>query len=264
MFYELEKLGKPIINRKNKSIYKKDGSIIKIFHHNVVDKSNVLFEAYNHSLVENIIDYAPKLTEVFPMSNGDWAIVYDYVEGTTLQEKMDKDPEHVEQYIDELVNLQLKVLSTQAPELGKLKDKLNAKISFLGKQQSVINVPATVRYDLHIRLENMPNHNKLCHMDFVPSNIVCKNDGTYIILDWAHAARGNASCDAANTYLKLMLEGQEKAAKIYLRVFCEKADVALQYVQRWISVVSATLINSIEAEEQREYLLRNVNVVESM
>ena len=53
-----------------------------------------------------------------------------------------------------------------------------------------------------MRLDSMPNHVKLCHGDFNPSNVIVRPDGTMTILDWAHATQGNASGDAAITYLK--------------------------------------------------------------
>ena len=53
-------------------------------------------------------------------------------------------------------------------------------------------------------------------------------DGKVYILDWAHAAIGNASADAAMTYLQFALEDQKKA-DLYLKLFCKKNDIAMQY-----------------------------------
>lgn len=55
--------------------------------------------------------------------------------------------------------------------LNKLKDKMNRKIS-------QADIDAAIRYDLHTRIEGMPKHNKLCHGDFNPSNIIIAEDGT--------------------------------------------------------------------------------------
>lgn len=63
-------------------------------------------------------------------------------------------------------------------------------------------------------------------------------DGKVYILDWAHAAIGNASADAAMTYLQFALEDQKKA-DLYLKLFCKKNDIAMQYVQRWLPIVAA-------------------------
>ena len=43
---------------------------------------------------------------------------------------------------------------------------------------------------LHTRLESMPKHNKVCHGDFNPSNVIITDDGTPYIIDWSHATQG--------------------------------------------------------------------------
>lgn len=70
---------------------------------------------------------------------------------------------------------------------------------------------ATVRYELLTRLDSMPNHTKLCHGDFNPSNVIVAEDGTMKIVDWAHATQGNASGDAAITYLEFALKDQKNS-----------------------------------------------------
>ena len=88
---------------------------------------------------------------------------------------------------------------------------------------SISELDATTRYDLHTRLEGMPKHNKVCHGDFNPSNIIITEDGTPYILDWSHATQGNASADAARTYLLFCLNGDTEGAKNYLKLFCQRA-----------------------------------------
>ena len=79
----------------------------------------------------------------------------------------------------------------------------------------------------------MPKHNKVCHGDFNPSNIIITEDGTPYIIDWAHATQGNASADVARTYLLFCLEGKQDVADKYLNLFCEKSGTEKKYVQKW-------------------------------
>ena len=65
----------------------------------------------------------------------------------------------------------------------------------------------------------MKNHAKLCHGDFNPSNIIVKENGEYCILDWSHATQGNASADAARTFLLFSMKGQDEIANRYLEIF---------------------------------------------
>ena len=114
---------------------------------------------------------------------------------------------------------------------------------------------------LHTRLEGMPKHNKVCHGDFNPSNIIITPAGDYYVLDWSHATQGNASADVARTYLLFSLKGDKEAAEMYLNMFCKKTDTAKQYVQQWLPIVAAS--QSVKGnEEEREFLLNWIDVVD--
>ena len=150
--------------------------------------------------------------------------------------------------------IQLEVQSKTCPLLTKLKDKMNRKIS-------QTDLDATVRYELHTRLDAMPKHNKLCHGDFNPSNIIIAEDGTPYILDWSHATQGNASADVARTYLLFWLGGDIDGAEKYLDLFCAKSHTAKQYIQKWMPIVAAS--QTVKGnEKEREFLLTWVNVVD--
>ena len=80
-------------------------------------------------------------------------------------------------------------------------------------------------------------------------------------LDWSHATQGNASADAARTYLLFWLNGDIDGAKKYLDLFCKKSDTARQYVQKWMPIVAASQSVKGNAKE-REFLLSWVDVVD--
>ena len=117
------------------------------------------------------------------------------------------------------------------------------------------------KYELLQRLEGMKNHVKLCHGDFNPSNVIIKEDGTAWVIDWAHVTQGNASADAARTFLLFSIDGKSKLADKYLDVFCEKSGIAKSNVQRWIPIVAATQMTKGKEEEQ-EFLSRWIEVVD--
>ena len=153
--------------------------------------------------------------------DGKWTIVSDYIKGKTLQQLMDEHPDKISQ----------------------------------------TDFDATTRYELHSRLDAMPKHNKLCHGDFNPSNIIITDDGTPYIIDWSHATQGNASADVARTYLLFWLNGDIEGAKKYLELFCRKSNTARQYVQKWMPIVAAS--QSVKGnEKEREFLHGWVNVVD--
>ena len=246
------KLDKVIAVRNNKTIYRDGDKCIKVFDENY-SKADVLNEALNQARIEETGLNIPKILEV-TMIEGKWAIVSEFIKGKTLSQLMEENEDKKDEYLELLVNLQLEVHSKKSPLLNKLKDKMNRKIS-------ESNLDATTRYDLHTRLEGVPKHNKVCHGDFNPSNIIITDDGTAYILDWSHATQGNASADVARTYLLFCLAGDTEGAEKYLDLFCKKSDTAKQYVQKWMPIVAAS--QSVKGnEKEREFLLSWVDVVD--
>ena len=246
-------LDRVIAVRTAKTVYRDGNFCVKVFNEEY-SKADVLNEALNQARIEETDLNIPRIHEVTKI-NGKWAIVSDFIKGKTLQQLMDEDPDKKDEYLNLFVDLQLEVLSKTCPLLNKLKDKMNRKIS-------QAELDATTRYDLHTRLNGMPKHNKVCHGDFNPSNIIIAEDGTPYIIDWSHATQGNGAADAARTYLLFWLKGDIDMAGQYLDLFCKKSDTARQYVQKWMPIVAAS--QSVKGnEKEREFLLSWVNVVEN-
>lgn len=238
--------------RTNKTIYRDGDNAVKVFDSDF-SKADVLNEALNQARIEDIGLNIPKLRSVETI-DGKWAIVSEFIKGKTLAKLMEENPDKFDEYLELFVDLQLEVQSHSSQTLNSLKDKMDRKIS-------QANLDATTRYDLHTRLHSMPKHNKVCHGDFNPSNIIIGDDGAAYILDWSHVTRGNASADAARTYLLFCLEGKIEDAKKYLNLFCKKSDTARQYVEKWMPIVAAS--QSVKGRpEEREFLLSWVNVVD--
>ena len=238
--------------RPGKTIFREGNTLVKEFDSNY-EKYDVLNEALNQARVENIGINVPKVLEVKTI-DGKWAIVSEFIEGKTLAQLMEENPSKKDEYLEMFVDLQIQVHAAKCPILNKLKDKMNRKIS-------AADLDATTRYELHTRLEAMPKHNKVCHGDFNPSNIIVKDDGTAYIIDWAHVTQGNASADVARTYLLFTLSGDKEMAEKYLNLFCKKSDTAKQYIQKWLPIVAAS--QSVKGKkEERDFLLSWVNVVE--
>ncbi len=245
-------LDRIIAVRNNKTVFRDGDKVLKVFD-KTYSKADVLNEALNQARIEGTGLNIPKVLEV-TVIDGKWTIVTEYIKGKTLADLMAKNPDKRDEYLNMFVDLQLEVHSKTCEGLGKLKDKMNRQIS-------QTDLSATLRYDLHTRLEGMPKHNKVCHGDFNPSNIIIAESGTPYILDWSHATQGNASADAARTYLLFWLDGDSDGAKKYLDLFCEKSNTAKQYVQKWMPIVAAAqIINGNERE--REFLHSWVNVVD--
>lgn len=247
------KSDKVLATREHKVIYKSGDKTVKVFDKKY-PKADVLNEALNQARVEETGLSIPKILGVTVTEEDKWCITLEYVEGKTLAELMEADPKNLKKYMKEFVALQIEVHSKTAPMLRQLKDKWDAKINDLTA------VSATVRYELRTRLASMPKHHKVLHGDFNPTNIIVDKKGRYHILDWSHATQGNASADAATTYLLFALKDQA-VADLYMDMFCEMSDTAKQYVQRWIPITAASRLGKGIAEE-KELLEKWLDVVE--
>jgi aminoglycoside phosphotransferase (APT) family kinase protein len=245
-------LTNPIAERPNKKVYRDGNLTIKLMNEGC-SAADALNEALNLSIVYDTGFPVPALHEVCKI-DGKWAIIMEHIEGRTLLSIIDEDPENAQSCFERMVSLQLEMHAYKAKRLRHLTDKFHAKIDSSG-------LDATTRYELRTRLHGLPKHNKLCHGDFTPGNIIITSDGKAVVIDWSHATQGNASADAARTYLRFMLAGREKQAGTYLRLFCQKSDTARQYVDKWLAIVAASQLVKGNPGE-RELLMRWAHVVE--
>ena len=230
---------------QHKTIYREGDCCIKVFDR-TFSKSDILNEALNQARVEDTGLLIPKIRSV-TMIEGCWAIVSDFIEGKTLQQLMDENPDKMEEYLNLFVDIQNEICSHVSPLLTQLKNKFNRKID-------LTDFDAVMRYDLHRRLEDMPRHSQLCHGDFNPTNVIITPEGQHYVLDWSHATQGNCEADAARTYLIFSLHGLTEVRDRYLEIFTEKNGISKQDVTAWLPIVAST--QSLKAiPGEREFLM---------
>lgn len=241
-----------ITQRPNKTIYRDGERCIKMFHKGT-SKADVLNEALNQARVEETGLNVPKVLEV-NMIDECWAIVFEFIEGKTLSELIDENPADTQKYIEKMVDIQLEIHAQQCPLLTNHRDKMFRKIS-------LSDFDPMTKYELQTHLNGMPRHNKVCHGDLRPSNIIITPDGRHFILDWSHVTKGNASADAARTYLVYLLKDRKEQGEMYMKAFCKKSETPRTYVERWLRIVAAS--QSVKGnKDEYEFLSRIVNVVD--
>ncbi len=246
------KLDNIVAIRADKTVYRDGNKAIKVFNSNF-SKADVLNEALNQARIEETGLNIPKILDI-ELIDGKWAIISEFIEGKTMAQLMEENPDKFDEYLEQFVDIQMEIQSKKSPLLNKLKDKMNRKIS-------QADIDATTRYELHTRLEGMPKHDKVCHGDFNPSNVIINSEGIPFIIDWSHATQGNASADVARTYLLFWLNGNIEGAKKYMEIFCKKSDTARQYIEKWLPIVAAS--QSVKGnKEERDFLLSWVDVVD--
>lgn len=236
-------------------VYESDGLAIRVYKDEKY-KEKCLYAALTHARVETTLGLSsikmPVLHEV-SLIDGKWAISMDWINGKTLGQLIDENPDKAEMYIDKLVDIQCEIHAQYMPLLSKLKDKLARQIKSLGQIDEI------KKYELLTRLDSMPKHIKLCHNNFSPDCVILNDDGTYV-LNWGSARQGNASADVAKTYLLLSLK-RPQYAEMYLQKYCQKTGTSKKYVQQWLPIVAAAQLDR-GIESEKEFLMRWLDVVE--
>ncbi|MDR2646838.1 MAG: aminoglycoside phosphotransferase family protein [Oscillospiraceae bacterium] len=235
-----------IAQRLNKALYRRGEETIKLFD-DCIAAPDVLSEALNQARAQQTGLPVPRLHEV-TKCGGKWAIISDFIEGENMWTLM-QAARPADALMERFVELQMRVHGTTFRQFTDMRAKYQRKISASG-------LDATTRYELHNRLDAMPRHDKICHGDFVPSNIILR-DGAPFIIDWAHVTQGNAAADAANTWLAFMKIGETELAERYIKYYCEKSDTARQYVQKWTPIVAASKLAKCAEADRAFYVLHS-------
>ena len=111
-----------IFSSAKKTIYRDGGTVIKEFCEGF-PKAEVLNEALCNARVETIEALnVPKILGVTTV-DGRWAILKEYVPGRTLEALMDENPDKLEVYMEQMVDLHLHIHAQACPLLNKLKEK---------------------------------------------------------------------------------------------------------------------------------------------
>lgn len=243
-------LDRIIAVRNDKTVYHDGDRCVKMFNDNYA-KHDIINEARNMTLLEETGLKVPAFISVERI-NGKWSIVSEFVSGKTLTQLMEEELDKREEYMSLFVDLQLSVLGKKGKLLNRMEDQIARNID-------ESNLPATTRLYLVSLMEEMPNSDRqICHGDFNPSNIIMSEDGEPYIIDWSHAAVGNARTDMAVTYLMFWMRGKIDLASIYMEMLTLKAGISKAEIERWLPVVAASLYSKC-SEEEREFLLSWIN-----
>lgn len=240
-----------LARRNNKVVYQDGNRLVKVFNEQKPG-SDVFNEALNDARVSEAGGRVPQVLEVSQVKDGEWegswALALKFIPGRTLEQVIDDDVENIESYFEQFVQLQIDVLTADAPLLNRQKDKLRRMIN------ACKTIDPSVRYDLQMRLDGLKGGTKVCHGDFVPSNIIIPDDGSdAYVCDWAHVTAGVPEVDAAQTYLLFKVEHRE-SAELYLDLYSKMSDTPKQVIMHWVPVVAAAEL--ARGRQQREKFLR--------
>jgi Ser/Thr protein kinase RdoA (MazF antagonist) len=137
-------------------------------------------------------------------------IVLERIDGPSMWTSMKRDPAGLPRMVEELVDLQLRVLDAGPIEaVPDLAARLHTKID------EALQLPPDERAEAHALLARLPSGDALCHGDMHPANLLGSSRG-WIIVDWFDAATGCAAADYARSALLMPPASAVEAAGRHL------------------------------------------------
>ncbi len=251
---DLPKSKKIIRERNNKVVYDCGDTVVKVFN-GTKPAADIFNEVLNLARAEQAGIDVPELVEASKYE-GSWAIATKKVAGKTMREIGDEDASKRGELTERFVDLQLDIHKHANPLIVHQKDKYTRMINAAGEI-----LDENARYDLLMRLDGMPNKHEICHGDFVPSNVIVREDGTCCVCDWTHTTQGDGVADCAASYLHFKMRGADEFAENYVNTYCEKAGIARERVNLWLPIIAAAELSRGRAVE-KDFLLAHVDVTD--
>jgi Ser/Thr protein kinase RdoA (MazF antagonist) len=177
-------------------------------------------------------------------------IVYEYVEGPSMLDLLQRNPRNAPAYARMLATLHARLHAVQvAAELYHLRRKLELKIRLAPGLSDEVRAAALAA------LESMPDGRLLCHGDLHPANILMTADGP-VILDWIDASIGNPLADVARTAIIILGDGQSELVdnpllkrmvkgfhQVYVNTYFRLRPESREEFSRWLPVVAAARLS---------------------
>lgn len=238
------KFDRVIAIRNTKTIYRDGNRCIKCFH-NAYSKEEVLNEALNQSRMESTELHVPEVFEVSKI-NGKWSIVMEFIHGKTMEQYMAENPIRMQEYINQIVDLQIQLGYQNVSMLPLQKTRIWKNIVRSAADPTVLD-------SYRAKLDELSHDVLVCHGHLEPSNIIMTDDGVPYLLDWMDASAGSIAADAAATFLSMQLRYPKEISEMYLHTFCQKMKIDIALVREWIPLVAASRLAAANLDEREYY-----------
>ncbi len=177
---------------------------------------------------------SPRVFEVV-LVDGRVGIVYERLEGPTLEDLMRTDPAKIQDHARLYAELHAEIHSHVIQDLPSQR---------VG-QRRAIERGALLSGDMKRvalnALETLPDGNTLCHGDLNVQNVIFSSKGP-VVIDWDNACRGNPLADVARVML-MMSMGKYHSRSLAERAMVERLTDELQaaYAERYLELRPGTM-----------------------
>jgi len=128
------------------------------------------------------------------------------------------------------------------------------------------NLPPDLRDAVLLRLDALPDEDRLCHGDFHPGNVLLTVRGP-IVIDWMTAKHGNPIADVARTLMLLTIDtppsilertivkfARDAFVETYLEYYFKSRPGNRDQVETWKPIIAAARLNE-RIDGEREALI---------
>jgi hypothetical protein len=190
-------------------------------------------------------------------------LILEKIDGLNLVEALSKDPLRIEMFAKEFAKTHFDLHRYSIEELPRQKDVLIADIR-------KANLPTEDIEDLIAHTRALPDGDRLCHNDFMPTNVIYSDRGM-VVIDWRTATQGNNLADVARTVLLHEVPREDIGItasmdivrqifkSIYLREYLKLAQVAKSVFTSWMLPLSVIRLGEGVSEREKRILLRRIN-----
>lgn len=207
------------------------GNTAEVFEYTNGKVCKLFFEGYPHEYIglefKNAKEmYGNKIPVPIPfgmvMIENRKGILYESIEGKTLQKVITETKEPVDGMLDMFVHLHLDILAHHSKNVLSYKEYLmgmlkNKKV----RDQEILN-----------KVMALPDDDHLLHGDFHPNNILIMADGTPVVIDFMNVCCGPVLYDIARTHF-LIKQYDFSFANRYLK----KMGVLENDISKYLNVI---------------------------
>jgi len=188
-------LEKCIARARNAEIYSwEDNLVLKLFY-SFIPRESVESEYLKTRLIRDKTPICPDVYDRISLEEGE-GIVFENIEGKSITYNLLNNPLRLREYATIMAQTHKSIHKITVDGLPEL----NIEIGSIIDKSSRLDDYQKIK--LKKLLINLPNDNKLCHMNFHPDSIFIGKKGPKVI-DWMNASLGNPLLDVARTVVLL-------------------------------------------------------------
>jgi tRNA A-37 threonylcarbamoyl transferase component Bud32 len=186
-------------------------------------------------------------------------LVMERVDGVDLLTGLSRRPWRILSAAQDLGGLQARLHDAVAPaDLGDLREHLRERVT------GAPHLPARLRAHALDVLADLPDGNRICHMDFHPGNVMLGSHGP-VIIDWANTVRGDSMGDLGRTVMILRCAapppgmsallraidrmGRSIFRRLWVRGYGRTRPIDFDVMYRWETVCAAARLSEQIDEE---------------